>query len=306
MGETSWHLNCGIGRLLPWPRRRGISGWPPNGWGISQPALSQLIKTVETRFGAELFDRTHRRISLTEAGQALLPEARATLNQAGRAERIGEMAGRGANRMLTMGYVGSAPLHPRFLAFVQDLASLEPAVTLQIAQSSVTEQVERVTDRRLDLGVIRSPMPAIDPTLASVGLAREDLVLALPATHANAAAGEILDLADFAGEPFIQYGPQPSGGLNLLVNRACEAAGFEPRVAQTVPQIATMLCLVGAGLGIALIPASAARLALADVIYHQLRNPISTDLNLIYRRSDTAPALRQAIQIARRFDKPDL
>src|SRR5690606_11722536 len=86
--------------------------------GISQPALSQLIKVIETNFGAELFDRTRRRVSLTDAGHALLPEGRAMLHQARRAERIGQLAGRRANHVLTMGYVGSAPMHPNFLEFV--------------------------------------------------------------------------------------------------------------------------------------------------------------------------------------------
>lgn len=274
--------------------------------GISQPALSQLIKLVETHFGAELFDRTRRRVSLTEAGQALLPEGRALLQQARRADRAGQRAGRHANHILSMGYVGSAPLHPNFLAFVEALTRNELALTLQLDQRAVTDQVERVTDRRLDLGVIRSPMPAIDPSLAAINLAREDLVLALPARHEAAGASGAARLADFAEDAFIQYRPQPSGGLNLLVNRTCEAAGFEPRIAQTVPQIATMLCLVGAGLGVALVPSSAVRLALPDVVYKSLDTPVPTDLNVIYRRSDTTPALRQAVQALRQFDKHSL
>nr|WP_246739715.1 LysR family transcriptional regulator [Martelella sp. HB161492] len=274
--------------------------------GISQPALSQLVRTAETHFGTRLFDRSRRRVGLTEAGQALLPDARATLEQARRAERTGELSGRGANRVLTMGYVGSAPLNPRFLALVRALSSHAEGITLSLDQSPVTDQVEAVTERRLDLGVIRSPMPAIDPSLASVNLARENMILALPATHELARAGEVARLADFAAEVFIQYRPQTSGGLNLLVRRTCEMAGFAPRVVQTVPQIATMLCLVGTGLGVALVPSSATRLALPDVVYKHLPEPVGTDLNLIYRRSDTAPAVRLAVQITRHFDKLNL
>ena len=115
--------------------------------------------------------------------------------------------------------------------------------------------------------------------------------------------GTPCQLIDLAGESFIEFRRQKSGGLNVLVRSACEAAGFEPRVVQTVPQIATMLCLVGAGLGVALVPASARRLGISDVVYCELREQIATDLAMMYRRGDTSPAVREALKLARRLDK---
>jgi DNA-binding transcriptional LysR family regulator len=274
--------------------------------GISQPALSQLIKTVETSFGATLFDRSRRRVSLTEAGRMLLPEARAVVSHARRAEQVGLAAGRGSKLALSMGYVGSAALHPLFLKLVSTLTQARTGISLRLDQSSVTDQVRQIADRQLDVGVIRSPMPAIDSAIGTVTLASESLVLAVPAASMAGTGNEPVALADFSTQMFVQYRPQLDGGLHLLVNSACAAAGFAPRVAQAVPQIATMLCLVGAGLGVALVPESAAGLSLRGVTYLRLRRPVPTELNLLYRRSDTAPAVREAVRTARSLDKRSL
>jgi DNA-binding transcriptional LysR family regulator len=270
--------------------------------GISQPALSQLIRTIETEFSVKLFDRSHRRIALTEAGEHLLPEARALLGQSLRAERTGLVAGRSEQRILTVGYVGSAALHPRFASLMKQLASTRPAITTKLDQLPATTQIDRIKERNLDIGVVRSPMPAIEPGLAVLTLDRERMTIALAADH-PAALERVCDLSSFADDDFIQYERQPSGGLRLLTLSACEAAGIEPRISQSVPQIATMLALVGAGLGVALVPASAARLGVPGVVFRDLRAPIVSDLNLVYRKSDAASATRRALAIARRVDK---
>ncbi|MCQ8782401.1 LysR substrate-binding domain-containing protein [Mangrovibrevibacter kandeliae] len=274
--------------------------------GISQPALSQLVQALETQLGAPLFDRTRRRVELTSTGAALLPEARATLEQARRAEQIGSAAGRQDSRMLTGGYVGSAALHPVFGALMRELAAIRPAVTLQLDQRPAVQQLRELREHVLDFGIARSPLPGLDTEIAGLVLAREPMVLAVDEASAGP-AGVACRLADVADRPFIQYLHQSSGGLRLLTTEACRAAGFEPRVAQTVPQIATMLCLVAAGLGVALVPQTASRLALPGVTYRRLSEGPTTELHLLYRRSDTAPAFRALVATARRLtDKTSL
>jgi DNA-binding transcriptional LysR family regulator len=275
--------------------------------GLTQPALSQLIKATEETFGVQLFDRSRRRVSLTEAGRALLPEAQAIISQSRRAERLGLVAGRASSRTLAVGYVGSAALQPLFGQLVGTLASIRPAISMRLDQCAVHQQVEQVRDHTLDIGIIRSPMPALDPAVASLSLDRETMVLAIAASNSRAKDVEPCELASFANEPFLQYRRQQGGGgLYQLTQSACESAGFTPRIAQTVPQIATMMALVGAGLGLALVPESAARLGMPGVVCLPLRDPVFTDLNLIYRKGDTAPAVREALAVARRIHKTNL
>lgn len=274
--------------------------------GVTQPALSQLIQTLEGHLGAPLFDRARRRVELTETGQALLPEARAIVEQVRRTERIGSAAGRQSSRTLTAGYVGSAALHPMFGALMQAIAQAKPAIALQLDQRPAVQQVRQIGEKVLDFGIARTPLPGLDPEIACLAIARERMVLATGARHA-ARKGQPARLADFAAEPFIQYLHQPSGGFRALTDSACQAAGFTPKTSHTVPQIATMLCLVAAGLGVALVPETACRLGLPGITYHPIREDITTDLVLLYRRSDTAPALRAMLEAARRLtDKSSL
>ncbi len=270
--------------------------------GISQPALSQLIRTLETSLGSQLFDRQGRRARLNEAGHALLPEARATTDQALRAERIGVATGRVSARMVAAGYVGSAAFHPGFTALIGGIGGARPAILIRLDQCHATAQVQYLRDHLLDIGIVRSPLPELGAAIASLRLASERMIVALPHGH-RLAAEESCSLRSLATEPFIQYLQQPSGGLRELMTRACRAAGFEPRVVHTVPQVATMLCLTGAGVGVALVPQTMARFAVEGVVYRALVEPVMTELTLLYRRSDTAPALRAVLRLARRLDR---
>lgn len=268
--------------------------------GISQPALSQLIQTLEATLGTTLFDRRGRRARLNEAGHRLLPEARAALEQVQRAACIGSAAGRQAARALAGGYVGSASFHPCFTALISAIGAARPPISLRLDQGSATTQIRHLADHLLDFGIARSPIPPLDPVIASVTLARERMVMALSADHPKAAT-DACNLADFADEKFIQYIRQPSGGLRALTASACRSVGFEPKIVHTVPQIATMLCLVGAGAGVALVPETMARLGIPGVVCRTLVKPIVTDLMLLHRRSDTSPALRALLRLSRQL-----
>ncbi|HET8995104.1 MAG TPA: LysR substrate-binding domain-containing protein, partial [Acetobacteraceae bacterium] len=214
--------------------------------GITQPALSQLIRALEAALGLRLFDRSGHRMRASAAARELLPQASAAVQQADIAERSGEAIGRRARRAIALGYVGSAPFHPLFAGLIQGIEAVRPAIPLRLDQCSGTAQVRYLLDERIDVGIVRSPLPALQPEIASLALARERMVLARPAAGRRD-DGDSLSLAALAGAPFIVYVEQPHGGLRHLTLEACRDAGFEPRIAQTVPQIATMLCLVGAG-----------------------------------------------------------
>lgn len=274
--------------------------------GISQSALSQLIQALESHLHMQLFDRTHRRVRLTETGHMVLPEANAALAQMQRAERFASAVGRQNAGVLAAGYVGSAALHPVFPALIGAIAAARPNISLRLDQCPASEQARLLGEHLLDLGIARSPLPGLDPEIASLTLAREKMIVAIAASHPLAGTAPS-SLAQFAEEPFIQYLHQSSGGLRTLVASACRTAGFEPVVTQTVPQITTMLCLVGAGVGVALVPETAMRLGVPGVAYRPIRERVTTELALLHRRSDTAPAFRTVLRLARKLtDKNSL
>ncbi|HQT87428.1 MAG TPA: LysR family transcriptional regulator [Acidiphilium sp.] len=274
--------------------------------GLSQPALSQLIQSLEASLHTSLFDRTGRRARLTEAGTKLLTDARLLIEQADRLGGLARANGRSGAQTLAAGYVGSAAFHPAFAALIAAISADQPAISLHLDQFSATSQIEQLTNYTLDLGIARSPLPDLGARLTSLTLARERMIIALADTNPLAKAPRC-SLAKLREAPFIQYLQQPSGGLREWVNAACAKAGFEPKIAHTVPQIATMLCLVGAGVGVALVPETMARFGVPGVTYRPMTQHFTTELTLLYRRSDTAPALRQTLRLARPLiNKPSL
>ena len=257
---------------------------------IAQPALSMQVAALERHLNARLFDRTHRRVALTEAGILFLVEARATLRQAEQAERVGRQAGRGETGLVHLGYVGSAPFSPAMTRLLQRLRTDDPGIELQLAQMSAAAQLAGLATGEIDLGLVRSPLEPLHHTLGALALGDEPLVLVLPVEHRLAATR--VGLADLEDEAFINYAPQGDTGLFTLVRTACGAAGFLPRVVQTVPQVTTIVCLVAAGLGIALVPESVGRLALPEVVFRPLADAPRTALLLVHRRDERSQRCR--------------
>ena len=112
--------------------------------GITQPALSQTIKSLEEALGVVLLDRRPRHLALTDAGEIFLAEAIATIAQADRAERIGQRSGRGQVGLVEIGYVGSAPFSPVFRRIIGSFREKFPGLSLRMTQLPSLVQMDRI------------------------------------------------------------------------------------------------------------------------------------------------------------------
>jgi len=137
-------------------------------------------------------------------------------------------------------------------------------------------------------------------------LHEEGLVAALPRGHALARRenGDALPVGALAGETFVFYG-SPQGALTMLGNAvvaACQAAGFSPHIGHVVPQQLSMLNLVSAGLGVAIVSASLQRMHMEGVVYRRLKGvaQLRVPLNLASRRGDPSPVVRQFRALAKK------
>jgi DNA-binding transcriptional LysR family regulator len=260
--------------------------------GITQPALSQTIKGLEEALGVVLLDRRPRRLTLSAAGEIFLTEAIATIAQADRAERIGKRTGRGQAGLVEIGYVGSAPFSPVFSRIISGFREKFAGLSLRMTQLPSMVQMDRIAQSSLDCGFVRTPLGPPPPGVITRVLDRERLLIALPDTHRLAQA-TACSLSQFATDPFIQYQPQANAGLHGLVTGLCRSAGFEPLIAQMVPQVATVICLVQAGLGVALVPATMSALAIRGVVYLEIDSPDAvTELRLVARYPEASPSAR--------------
>jgi len=219
---------------------------------MTQPPLSRHIQALEREIGAQLIDRSQRAIRLTAAGAVFLREARLLLAGAESAAKIARRTARGIQGPLHLGFtsaVGHAAL-PHLLARLSDAL---PDVTPTLHEMVTARQIEAIRAGRIGLGMVRR---AGDPQgLAMRALPPERLVIAAPR---HWALGREASLADLDGRDLVMYSPDGAAYFHDLISAIITMSAIAPRPAQRVTQIHTMLTLVDAGLGAALVPESSA------------------------------------------------
>jgi len=248
-------------------------------------------------------------VELTQAGEALLAEARAVLEQVERAVTATRRAGRGEAGRIGLGFTSSASFHPLVPAMVRAYRDAYPLVALSLEESGTSELVDALVQQRLDAAFVRSPIGAA-PGIAVHSILEEPMVAALPAGSplAIARARHPLPLAALAGEIFILYRRPLGPGLYDAIIAACQRAGYSPNIGQEAPRMLATLSLVAAGLGVTLVPQSMRRLRVHGVVYRSVDSEagLVAPLNLAYRRSETSPAARRFTALARaRFGCPE-
>jgi DNA-binding transcriptional LysR family regulator len=271
--------------------------------GIQQPPLSQQIHALERELDVRLFRRKPRGVELTDAGRALLDDARAILAQVEHARAATRRTARGEQGRIVVGFTSSAPFVPFVPQVLRAFRELYPLVALALEETGTGEMVEGLRGELIDAAFIRSPAP--DPAgIAVHPLLEEPMMVALPASHvlAAAAASVPLPLAALAGDTFILYRRPVGPGLYDAIIAACHGAGFSPLVGQEAPRILSTLSLVAAGLGVSLVPASLQRLRMDGVVFRHLASESrpKAPLNLAHRRGETSPVVRRFIELVRR------
>ncbi len=259
---------------------------------MAQPPLSQAIRRLEAELGVDLLVRTTRRVQLTAAGATFYDDAVRILGSVEQsARKVGHYA-EGRRGVLRIGVTGSAAYSelPRLARVVErDL----PGVDLEVSPELLTRaQESALVESRLDVGVLRPPVFA--PELTCRILARDGFLLALPERH-PLAGQPVVDLAALADEPFITYPQASRSVVNDAVLRSCHAAGFTPRRAHEAAETSTLLALVAAGLGVALVPESVRALRLAGAVYAEVTGAEELLLGMAWRSDDPSPLLANVL-----------
>lgn len=262
---------------------------------MSQSPLSQQIRLLERDLGTPLFERSTRSVRLTTAGESLLGPARDVLAAAVLARRAARAAGKGEVGRVSLGYAGlsSATTLPLLTRAVADQL---PGVELVLHGPYFSaETVTRVAEGTLDLAFAA----VTDSRGLGNRLVRIDpLVVALPGSHRHAGAAE-LAIGDLAGDDMVALPSSRGSEARELAVRACLQAGFTPRIVQEAPDLLSLLALVGAGVGPAVVVDAARSVTLDHVVFVPLARPAPVlPMSLIWRAGDDSPAVRAVRRVA--------
>lgn len=266
---------------------------------ISQPPLSQQIMKLESELGVRLFARTTRSFELTVAGKALMSEASELLGKMRMTIDTIRQIDRGEVGRLRVGIVGSAMWGP-IPTLLEEFQTKYPNVTWTLHEMGPTLQYEALRAKQIDVGFWREPRLDEDD-LKSDNLRqelcfRENVCVAINEHH-PLAKQDAIELMDIADEPMLTLALDKSAFPRYLI-QCCVKAGFQPTIFQEATEPQTLLAMVGAGLGVALLPETTSRIGWPGVVFVPIRtNPPSANLYITYTTLDDAPVVRAFLNI---------
>lgn len=268
---------------------------------MAQPPLSQAIRRLEAEIGAPLFVRNNRNVALTLAGISFLDTARTVLGALETGVEQARRVASGTSGSLRIVFVGT--LHFNFLPrVVQAFRSRLPDVELLLREATTAEQIAALKAGLADIGLMRRPGVAV-PELAFECIAREEIMVALPEGHAQAAERQVA-LAALAQDDFIATPRSEGMGFYDQMIALCNAAGFSPRIVQEARQIETIAGLVAGGLGVALVPASVRQGLRHGIVFRRImvegaRDASFLDVLAAWDSSKPMPARDKFLDIVR-------
>jgi DNA-binding transcriptional LysR family regulator len=274
---------------------------------VAQPVISRRIQRLERTMGVALLERTSRHVTLTEAGTTFLDAARHLLHSAELAVMQARRVAEGGAGRLTVGFVDSVAF-ALLTPLLHELATRVPDIAVDLRELSTEEQLSEL-DVDVDIAIVRE---VGEHELSAQGLfaqhlLRERLLVAVAPDHPLADEEEAV-LTALADDGFVMFPRPQAPRLHDHLLAVCDRAGFRPAISAHAAQYPTMLAMVAAGRGDALVPACVRSIAPTGVRLLALRDEHAvSDLQLAWR-GPASPALSTfvdaAVAVAARADGP--
>ncbi len=260
---------------------------------LSQPPLSFQIANLEAELGALLFNRSSRRVALSEAGKALLPHARAVIERMQEARLHVQRIATGVEGRVHVG-LSASHFHGPFPQFMKAMRVERPRLEIVLNEMRPADHIEALRDRRLDVSLSRASIN--DAQIESRLLWRDPVVAALPSGHRLAGRKRIA-LAALRDDDFV-FLPLDSSPYARRVFQACVALGVTPRITHQVFELPAAVNLVGVGLGVSLIPLSMAQgIARNAVVTCQVNKlAVEGDVHALVRKTENSSAVLVFLQ----------
>ncbi|WP_019141672.1 LysR substrate-binding domain-containing protein [Noviherbaspirillum massiliense] len=268
---------------------------------MTQPPLSQTIQSLEAALGTPLFIRTKRSVSLTPAGTALLPEARRILQQAGNLPDLARRAASGESGLLALSFVSTAD-YSVLPPLLREFRERYPQVQIDLREATTDVQLELLLQGRTDAGLLIPPLPDKSRTdFDYMTVLSEPLILAAPRGMKALQGNSPVDLRLLADMPLIVFPRRIAPAFHDAILACFRDAGLTPRIGQEAIQMQTIVGLVSAGMGIALVPQSVSNLKRPGVDYKPLAGkPPLVETGLAWRRDNQSPVLHAFLELLRK------
>jgi DNA-binding transcriptional LysR family regulator len=262
---------------------------------IAQPALSRQIQQLEAEIGTPLLRRTQRRVELLAAGKVFLERTNLILAEVTRAAIDARRTGEGEFGRLSIGFIHSST-YGLLPSIVERFRHLYPDIELDLHEMPISDQHVALMRGVIDVGLLRAqPAP---PELEIQPVLEDPFLVAVSHAHPFARRKAIA-LKELAGEPMIMFPQRGSPLFHARITAMCARAGLTPRVVQQATQIHTVAGLVGAGIGLAIIPGTARNLRPRGVQFLEITDrppPVHLALGWLRTKEDM-PAVRSFRQV---------
>jgi DNA-binding transcriptional LysR family regulator len=271
---------------------------------VSQSGVSGQVRDLEREIGVKLLQRTPREVSLTPEGAVFLREAREILKHSERAVDLALRASRGQFGKLTIGLCGpaTAPFLPRF---IRSFRKSQPGVNISLKDIDPMHQPELLSQGAIDIGFTRSMPPQFRSLLQSEVLFSEPLVAVLPKGHAHANE-QAIHLGQLAEDRFVLYSREAAPDLFDVIVTLCKKAKFSPNIVDSPNLWQSVLTMVEAGEGVAIVPACVQHLRSNALTFHPLRDRrCMIDVILAWRNHE-ANAIRDGFLNLLRSSRPEI
>lgn len=265
--------------------------------GVVQPAVSQAVARLETELGLVLFERSSRRVTLTSAGAAFLPEARAVLGRLAQAEQTARDLAAGRRGLVRMATTPGAP--GLLNALLAHHRAAHPGVRVELTRARHTPKLDAVLKGEIDVALVHSA-PAT-PGLAFTEIWREPWQPIVSASH-PLAGNAAVSLRELAGDPLVLVAGEGTIGLREQFTMLCRDAGFKPTAGPTHANLSDALVEIAQSTGWTLLRASNTRdIERLGVVTLDVRDDLAPAQLWLAHRTQPAPATRSLLALATRL-----
>jgi len=263
---------------------------------MTQPPVSRQIQLLERTMACPLFVRTSRSVLLTEAGKSFLPEAQRILRLLENAQNTARDISLGRGGILRCGFTAATAY--KFLpALIQQMNARIPDSSLELSEMVSFRQIEALDIGELEVGLLRPPIDS-DKFLGRL-VAREKLLLAVPTGH-SLSQRSFARWRDLDGIDFIMYDSNEAKYFHDILAMFLTGKRVQPNIVQRLTQIHSILSLVRAGVGVAVVPKSADILDISGVEYREFSDQSSpyAELMIVWREASRNPLIPAVVEIA--------